>query len=59
MDENLADHEDILEQAESNDSAYPREREFVQDMRDKLDKYGDRATISEKQLKWLTDIAER
>jgi len=35
------------------------EKSFISDMTDRLDKYGDKTRVSDKQYKWIQSIYER
>jgi uridine kinase len=37
----------------------PNERSFIEDTKERLDKFGNETFISDKQYKWIQDIHER
>lgn len=54
----IEEFEELFEQAELNASK-ENEMAFIAGFRLKLEEFGDLTFISEKQLSWLLDIAER
>ena len=54
----ISDFDETFEQAEINAST-DREIDFVASIRGKLEVYGEKTYISEKQIEWLESIAER
>lgn len=54
----IEDFEEILERAELNADT-DREIDFIDSLRGRLEAYGEKIYISEKQLEWLERIAYR
>lgn len=54
----IEDFDDTFEQAELNAST-TKEMAFIEDFRDKLEQYGEKTYVSEKQLDWLESIARK
>jgi hypothetical protein len=57
--DNLDSLSDILNYADGHPKLTDRERSFVGDLLDKYDRQGDSMTISERQIDWLNNIANK
>lgn len=54
----LEEARELLEGIDDSDLR-PEEEDFVSDMRERLEKYGDHTMVSPKQIFWLRDIVDR
>lgn len=57
--EPIIDYIDILEKAEECTDLGPKDENFLREMRDRYQRYGNRADISFAQRQWLERLAAR